>query len=705
MDLEEQKNIMRSIGPFHSIRVTFVNGNVYVGRFFTSRRDKWTAEYQSWVDATGSLHQLEDSDGDECWEKGILPSPDVLDISVYVAPQPNHVESQASEATSTSTDSASSEGTSSETASSESTSSATPSRGTATTEPIEASRCVVCDRLGGRTSLVCTNRSCGVSVHVRCARTLSGGAVKRDEFLCPTCLPHRPQPVVCAVCNATGARNPYVCLSCGACVHVRCALAYHTRMPARAEFLCPSCFPAPVCVECESFVWNDQRTTCESCGEVYHIECLGANCSVCTTSITKCVACKKTPVNDIPLRCVDCGLGYCEDCFVGLERRCHSCYRRTLYLPPIHDLGPSTTCNCGAFIFANNRTTSCCSSGKHILPASATEIPPILHDFISRHYALLISNAREINQLASVTSVGVEGLRQYGGVQEQHGGSCFTSIQGRCYHHDMYEPSNRRAHPLLGNGLSYVFLETTWQNSPASERFSSEVINAALELRQTLRRFNPVVRSIIRDEQLHQRAVELIRTGIPEAEVRIEDDGLNVSATASSQLMLLFSVHGSLTQVPNTTRDVIRPGIAPLKVRHESADYERTAYPLIDIYAEDGWYRRDHDGDSYKDSEGNVLTLRKYLRFKFCQSQVLRMVPRLAQEWLLDMVSRSEYLNQKEQIHIIDGYRRSTVSEVVRSQNPITAGKACTLPSSIVEQYLCRTVVERLCFAIVLRYL
>jgi len=300
-----------------------------------------------------------------------------------------------------------------------------------------------------------------------------------------------------------------------------------------------------------------------------------------------------------------------------------------------------------------------------------------------RHYSVLISHSREINQLASVTSVGVEAHdRQYGGVQEQHGGSCFTSIQGRCYHHDVYAPGNHRPHPLLGNGLSYVFLESTWVNTPASQRFSSDVINAALELRQTLRRFNPIVRSIIRDEQLHQRCMEFMRN-VPEAEVHVEDDGLNVSSTASSQLMLLFSLQGNLTQVPNTTRDVVIPGIAPFKVKHESADYERTAYPLIDIYGDDGWYRRDHDGDSYKDCEGNVLTLRKYIRFKYCQSQVLRYVPRLAQEWLLDMVSRSEYLNQREQIHIIDGYRKATVNEVLRSQNPISSGKACTLPSSI----------------------
>ena len=272
-------------------------------------------------------------------------------------------------------------------------------------------------------------------------------------------------------------------------------------------------------------------------------------------------------------------------------------------------------------------------------------------------------------------------MREYGGVQETHGGSCFTSIQGRCYHHDLYAPGTR-AHPLIGNGLSYVFLETTWRNTDATERFPKEVIDAALELRQILRQCNPTVQSIIRDERLHQKCLEFMQS-VPEAQVHIEDDGLNVSATSSSQLMLLFSLQGNLSQLPRTSRDVAAEGIPTVRVNHESAAYERSAYPLIDVYGDDGWFRRDRDGTSYTDSSGNVLTLRQYLRFKYCQSHTLRFVPRLTQEWLLDMVSRSEYLNQREQVQIIEGYRRSTVTEVFRSQNPVTSGKACTIPSSI----------------------
>ena len=164
---------------------------------------------------------------------------------------------------------------------------------------------------------------------------------------------------------------------------------------------CATCEFQRGCVECTFVVKED--TICDDCSMPIHV--------MCATQ------------------------GKCQQCFFLLKQRA----------PPVNDLGPMTSCQfCDCRQFSADRTF-CCGAGEHVLPTPTTEVPHVLHDFIVENAELLIRKGRELNQLASMTAVGVHGRHgvHRGGIHDMHGGKAFASVQGRLYHYGLFSSAAR----------------------------------------------------------------------------------------------------------------------------------------------------------------------------------------------------------------------------------------------------------------------
>src|SRR5205085_335889 len=148
---------------------------------------------------------------------------------------------------------------------------------------------------------------------------------------------------------------------------------------------------------------------------------------------------------------------FCRELCIG-KNRCISC-RLSMETdrPEPHSLGTIGHClHCGARIFPEIPTTFCCSAGTHILPVKETDIPQKVEAYIQQWARLLVNYGREVNQLCSLSAVGVRGPQiAQGGISEMHNSSCFATVQGRCYHFPLFQ-QGRRSHPLLGNAISYL---------------------------------------------------------------------------------------------------------------------------------------------------------------------------------------------------------------------------------------------------------
>ena len=153
--------------------------------------------------------------------------------------------------------------------------------------------------------------------------------------------------------------------------------------------------------------------------------------------------------------------------------------------------------------------------------------------------------------------------------------------------------------------------------------------------------------------------------------------------------MLLYNVRGNVFERPSTVAAVVQAITGRTRnVPFGDKRYEQYAYPLFDPYGENGWFQQYNEGgrERFEDVNGNQLTLRKYLRFMFCQSKIQRFIPKLQQEWLLDMVSRSDSMNQSVLAQIMnasDVKRSATVNELRRAADAKSTGKRCSIPASV----------------------
>lgn len=308
-------------------------------------------------------------------------------------------------------------------------------------------------------------------------------------------------------------------------------------------------------------------------------------------------------------------------------------------------------------------------------------------DFLVDHAQTLVRSAREVNQLASVAAVGVQSLaldgsaRPKGGVKQRYE-EAVAEIQGRIYHFDLLK-GGMRSHPLLGCAQSYLFVESTIGQS---KRFTKCVAAAALDLRKILRECNPIIlrlRRIINFDYLDKCYDEIVRSSSTQVEFQ---SSFNNSATAQGQLLLLFSVRGSPFECPNVRARILGcPSLSmPIQIEYSSREYESAAYPLLDPECVSGWF--DQANEVFTDSAGNELNLRQYTRYKLCQSRYLQMIPRLQQEWILDMMSRVEHLTQPGKSSFMSTLRIATESQLCRAQNPhdlSQVGRGWSIPASV----------------------
>ena len=346
---------------------------------------------------------------------------------------------------------------------------------------------------------------------------------------------------------------------------------------------------------------------------------------------------------------------------------------------------------CTARQFTDSRTF-CCSNGQHIISPDITEDPHDLLDFFYDYQHLLITHGREINQLASFMSIGVKSQgSSYGGIQYRRGEQCFASVEGKIYHFPLFQGGNR-SHPLLGNATSFLFHETGPIES-FNERFTSDVVAAAMTLRNIMEQKNHHVRSL-RERYGHSDVMQFTEfmRQCPEHRVNVTGNFDN-STTSSGQLTLLYSLNRSVFSRPE-----IRA--SPQGTNHNipwwDQRYESMTYPLFDLYGTHGWFINRHSvtraGEpedplsQFRDVAGNKLTLRQYIQYNFSQNRLHLMAPRLQQEWLLDQISRAESTSYTYITQAMDRtrHRRSaTTRELQREHDPLTAGHQSSIPSSV----------------------
>lgn len=466
-----------------------------------------------------------------------------------------------------------------------------------------------------------------------------------DGSTCSTCK-------ICYVCHRSTITSHSVrCFKCNVTVHARCLPGCHR------------------CVSCNTPHTSPDCRICDSC-------LLQRKCSACATQIlTGVFFCK-------------CRRPFCSSCYN--QSSCDVCRaipksNRTL---PNCSLGPLGACPyCSARVFTNHKTTFCCSAGKHVLGDEDRFIPTCIADFFSRHVELLAKSSREVNQLASLTAVGVHSSSGHrGGVQFDYNDR-FAMLHGRLYHFDMFDNGNRQ-HPLLGDARSYLFAEST--PVTFTDRFNPAVVSAAVELRSILRENNTLIHHL--QQNLGTSTLDFLQFLSSATHMYCHLDNAQVSDTSQNQLMLLFNLNGSQFSAPSTNQVVVGNGLT--RISFSDAKYEQTAYPLLDPYSCTGWFQRYEDGIRHRhvDLTGNQLTIRKYLRFKFSQCQSLLWLPTLTQEWLLDMVCRSEYQNQTFLLSImtniaaassVSARRVAKAHTITLAHSPTQTGRRCDIPSSV----------------------
>ncbi len=351
-------------------------------------------------------------------------------------------------------------------------------------------------------------------------------------------------------------------------------------------------------------------------------------------------------------------------------------------------------CHCGARQF-NRRRTFCCSDGRHIINPDIVQEPMILHHFLEKYSRLLITHGRELNQLASFTSVGIKSThRSFGGVQQRHDDTCFAQAEGKMYHFPLFDGGSR-SHPLLGSATSYLFHETGTVTT-FNERFTPDVIFAASELRAIMCKVNEHVKDLRHQIGSVPSTLDFITflRSVPQLSISVAGN-MNNSSTSRSQLCLLYSLGNDVFQRPSISATL--PDVESKYINCEDHRYESMTYPLFDIYGRHGWFKYDRGVDNpfasttyelnqMTDIVGNKLTLRQYIQYNFSQNQLQLSVPKLQQEWLLDQMSRSDSMNNPwyiQHMQNMEHLRTATRRQFMRNPDPQTVGHRTRIPSTV----------------------
>lgn len=485
-------------------------------------------------------------------------------------------------------------------------------------------------------------------------------------FRCPVCTNNPELFGICKACNKEVV-YPSLCPKCRSKLHSGCA--------------CRDCFS---CASCARNV-NPAAAhgTCKRCKRIAHTRCLECDlCSQCRRLLPSCKTCfKRVETGD---RCSTCG-GLTHRPCLSHSGQCAKCSLEG-HVPSPHYLGPIQHCRfCSCRIFSAD-STFCCSAGKHLLRPQDVEIPAPLFQFLIDHGPVLVERGREVNQLASLASVGVKGPsgHSYPSLSFEHAA---LHAHGRIYHFSMF-CTNHRSHPLLGSAQSYLFVDN---NISVSGRFTTAVVAAAADLRQIMRGWNPIVRQIRQrvnfdDQQCSYEEICAAASANVEIRGRLEN-----SATAAGQLLLLFSTNGSPFASPEAVAR-IRGVNFHWDIRLTNAEYEQASYPIFDPAGSSGWWedRRFNDSqrDGFRDKSGNRLTLLQYTRYRLCQSKLFSFIPRVLQEWVLDMTCRREYVIQPTIVRFMQQHSTKRVARAHQltssaSSSLHAVGRRWIVPSSV----------------------
>jgi len=212
--------------------------------------------------------------------------------------------------------------------------------------------------------------------------------------------------------------------------------------------ICPSCLETgslASCSVCHTEIAVQQVALCRQCHKPIHANrscAVNGYCQQCYLP-TQCASCKSA-VEARSRGVVNCRIcnRACHARCLNRDRSCSSCHIQCSHEAIVqHRLPALTTCRfgCGARQFFSTRSF-CCSMGRHILPDHITAMPLDLSTYIDNWWDILIESGREINQLASLTSIGVVNSenRTFGGVQSIHNDTCVLTVDGQMYHFPVF---------------------------------------------------------------------------------------------------------------------------------------------------------------------------------------------------------------------------------------------------------------------------
>jgi len=256
-----------------------------------------------------------------------------------------------------------------------------------------------------------------------------------------------------------------------------CQTAMHK--PCTRSCICPSCLSTgslASCSVCHEEIPVQQLALCHNCHSPVHknrVCSVNGLCRTCHVP-TQCASCKLSlSSTQIQIKCRICRTACHSGCLhanvlhvsIGISKTPRKLHH-TVYLHSVHvDMD---------VVHGNFSTLghSVVRWVKHILSDHVTCISVELSTYIHNWWNILIERGREINQLASLASIGVTNShnQSFGGVQSIHNDACALTVDGQMYHFPVFH-EGARTHPLFGSAASYLFHQSG-QRIPITERYN-----------------------------------------------------------------------------------------------------------------------------------------------------------------------------------------------------------------------------------------
>ena len=298
----------------------------------------------------------------------------------------------------------------------------------------------------------------------------------------------------------------------------------------------------------------------------------------------------------------------------------------------------------------------CCSSGDLLLAQEDRNVPHQFVDFFSRHRETIYCHSRTINHHACISSVGSISEQGTFGNLRQDSEQSLLRCDGRIFHFKVDPLTRDGSHPLLGSASSYIFYDPLSTTLHDINHFGRPVLECILEFRSLLSQHNVYI------------------SRLPNATIWALLD-----RTAIGHIVLnepLPQQDQEVVALHNERFNVLQASI-PFQQSPNVIDsqYEAFSYPLKDPFGVSGWHSRK------RFPSGKKMTIHSYAKATILQSSLFKLMPRLGQEWALDMLARHEkntsnFFIQRQNLRIC------ARSEVLATRNLNCAGTRWLLPSS-----------------------